>query len=74
MKLSVTEFAMHKQNESPILGKNLTLIKLDDLGSGYFIKIVQYGDGDVNEIQLNFEDIEFVVKAIEMLREGTCKC
>jgi hypothetical protein len=70
MKLTVTEIAVHKENESPIFGDIVTHVKLDDEGGGTFIKIVQHNDTQMNEIRLDFNEIDHVLKAIEMLKEG----
>lgn len=70
MKLTVTEIAVHKENESPIFGDIVTHVKLDDEGGGEFVKVIQYHDTQMNEIRLDFNEIEFILKAIEMLKEG----
>jgi hypothetical protein len=68
MKLTVTEVAVHKQDESPIFGDIVTHVKLDDEGAGMFIRIIQHYDTDMNEIRLDFIEIEHILKAIEMLK------
>ncbi len=68
MKLTVTEIAVHKENESPIFGDIVTHVKLDDEGAGPFIKIVQHNDTKMDEIRLDFNEIEYILKAIEMLK------
>ena len=70
MKLTVTEIAVHKEAESPIFGDLVTHVKLDDEGAGVFIKITQHNDCQMNEIRLDFIEIEYILKAIEMLKEG----
>jgi hypothetical protein len=70
MKLTVTEIAVHKENESPIFGDIVTHVKLDDEGAGPFIKIVQHNDTKMDEIRLDFNEIEYILKAIEMLKAG----
>ena len=70
MKLTVTEIAVHKEDESPIFGDIVTHVKLDDEGAGTFIKIVQHNDAQTNEIRLDFNEIEYILKAIEMLKAG----
>jgi hypothetical protein len=70
MKLTVTEIAVHKEDESPIFGDIVTHIKLDDEGAGTFIKITQSSDTQLNEIRLDFNEIEYIIKAIEMLKAG----
>ena len=70
MKLTVTEIAVHKENESPIFGDHTTHVKLEDEGAGTFIKIIQHNDIKTDEIRLDFNEIEYIMKAIEMLKEG----
>lgn len=70
MKLTVTEIAVHKENESPVIGDLVTYVKLIDDGGGEFIKLVQYTETDVHEIRLDFGEIEYIMKAIEMIKEA----
>ena len=70
MKLTVTEIAVHKETESPIFGELVTHVKLDDEAGGTFIKLVQNNDTGHNEIRLDFNEIEYILKAIEMLKVG----
>lgn len=71
MKLTVTEIAVHKEGESPIFGEIVTHVKLDDEGAGTFIRLIQHNDTQVSEIRLDFNEIEHILKAIEMLKEGS---
>lgn len=71
MKLTITEIAVHKEDESPIFGDIVTHVKLDDEGAGTFIKLIQHNDTQMNEIRLDFNEIEYILKAIEMLKEGS---
>ncbi len=70
MKLTVTEIAVHKEDDSPILGEIVTYVKLDDEGGGTFIKITQHNGNDVDTIRLDFNEVEHIFKAIEMLKAG----
>ena len=70
MKLTITEIAVHKEDESPIFGNIVTHVKLDDEGGGPFVKLIQNTDAGTNEIRLDFNEIEHIMKAIEMLKEG----
>jgi hypothetical protein len=70
MKLTVTEIAVHKETENPIFGELVTHVKLDDEAGGMFIKLVQSTDAGYNEIRLDFNEIEYILKAIEMLKVG----
>lgn len=71
MKLTVTEIAVHKKDESPIFGDIVTHVKLGDEGAGTFIKLVQHDHNRTNVIRLDFNEVEFIIKAIEMLKEGS---
>ena len=70
MKLTITEIAVHKEDESPIFGDIVTHVKLDDEGAGTFIKLIQHNDTQMNEIRLDFNEIKYILKATEMLKEG----
>lgn len=70
MKLTITEIAVHKEDESPIFGDLTTHVKLDDDGGGPYVRIMQSSDTQMNEIRIDFNEIEYIVKAIEMLKEG----
>jgi hypothetical protein len=69
MKLTVTEISVHKEDESPIFGEIVTHVKLDDEGAGTFIRLIQHNDTQVNEIRLDFNEIEYILKAIDILKE-----
>lgn len=68
MKLTMTEITVHKETESPIFGEIVTHVKLDDEGGGPFIKLIQHHDHAVSEIRLDFNEIEYILKAIEMIK------
>lgn len=70
MKLTITEIAVHKEDQSPIFGNFVTHVKLDDEGGGTFIKITQHNDTKMDEIRLDFNEVEYILKAIEMLKAG----
>lgn len=70
MKFTVTGIAVHKEDQNPIFGEILTHVKLDDDGGGLFVKIVQHSDTKTNEIRLDFKEVEYILKAIQMLKEG----
>ena len=70
MKLTVTEVTIHKEDESPVFGELVTRVKLYDEGAGEFIKIIQHNGDVCNEIRLDFGEIEYIIKAIDTLKEG----
>lgn len=70
MKLTVTEIAVHKEGESPIFGDLVTHVKLDDDGGGTFVRILQSSDTQMNEVRFDFNEFQYIMKAIEMLKEG----
>ena len=71
MKLTVTEIAIHKEGDSPIFGDMVTHVKLDDEGGGTFIVITQEYTSQMNEIRIDFSEVEYILKAIEMLKDGS---
>lgn len=70
MKLTVTEITLHKEDESPIFGETVTHVRLDDEGGGTFIKITQHNDTEMGELRIDFNEVEYIFKAIEMLKAG----
>ena len=70
MKLTVTEIAIHKEGDSPIFGDMVTHVKLDDEGGGTFIVITQEYISQMNEIRLDFSEIEYIIKAFDMLKDA----
>jgi hypothetical protein len=70
MKITVTEIAIHKENQSPIFGELTTKVGLGDEGGGVFVKITQNRDDGLQEVRIDFDEVEYIMKAIEMLKEG----
>lgn len=68
MKLTVTEIAVHRKSDNPIFGELVTYVKLGDEAAGSFIRLIQNTDAGTNEIRLDFNEIEHIMKAIEMLK------
>jgi hypothetical protein len=68
IKLTVTEISVHKEDESPIFGDIVTRVRLADEGAGMFIKIIQDNHHDVATIRLDFNEIEYILKAIATLK------
>jgi len=67
MKLTITEISVHPSTESPIFGEQVTRIRLDNEGAGYFVRIVQDGEPFV---WLDFDELEYVIQAVNMLKKG----
>jgi len=44
-------------------------VNLDDEAGGYFVRITQNGEHNKG-IRLDFVEVKYLVKAIEMLKEG----
>jgi hypothetical protein len=65
MKLTITEVAVHREDQSPIFGELTTIVKLMDEGGGPFVTIGQ----DEHIIRLDFNEVEWVGKAIMMLHK-----
>lgn len=67
MKLTVTEISMHPEGQSPVFSELATKIRLADDGGGTFIILSQDTDDGVSSIRLDFNEIESLVNAINML-------
>ena len=71
MKMTITEVAVHPEDESPVFGRMTTKISIDDEGGGVFFKLVQEDDaGKLNEVRFDFKELEAVVEAIKLLEAG----
>lgn len=71
MKLTVTEITMHPADQSPIYSQMATKIGIMDEGAGPFVTITQdTDDGVVATIRLDFEEVNTLVRAISMLKDG----
>ena len=71
MKMTITEVAVHPEDESPVFGRLTTRVRLDDEGGGAFVKLVQEDDaGKLNEVRFDFKELEAVVEAIKLLEVG----
>ena len=71
MKLTITEISVHSEKENPIFGEIATHVKLDDEGGGLYIKLIQYTDTGTQEIKLDFNEIEPIINAINILRNNS---
>jgi len=69
MKITTTQLTIHPQGVNPIYGDMATQVSLDDEAGGYFVRITQNGEHN-NGIRLDFVEVKYLVKAIEMLKEG----
>lgn len=70
MKLTITEISVHPVTVNPIFGERVTRICLADEGGGPFVKIIQDTGMGIQEIRVDFDEVEYIVKAIEKLKEG----
>jgi hypothetical protein len=70
MKLTVTEIAIHKETESPVFGELTTRVRIDDEGGGMFFIISQSTDSGLNEIRMDFKELDYLVAAIRKLERG----
>lgn len=61
---------MHPATDNPIFGERVTRVRLDDEAGGPFVKIIQSTDEGLQEIRVDFDEVEHIVKAIEKLKEG----
>lgn len=70
MKLTVTEISIHPEDQSPIYSELATKIRLEDDGAGKFVSITQDTDRGVATIRLDFEEFEWLLLAVNTLKEG----
>jgi hypothetical protein len=70
MKLTTTEISVHKEDHNPIFGEIVTRVKLRDEGGGFFVNLIQINDHGEQVIRLDFNEIDLIVKAINILKEG----
>ena len=68
MNLSPASFVIYRDEEHPINGESSTHIKLWDEGGGAFLTLTQWLDGEEQNIRLEFDEIELLVKAVKALR------
>jgi hypothetical protein len=70
MKLTVTEISIHPEHENPIFGNEVTKVQLADEGAGYFFTISQSTEAGLNEIRMDFKELDYLVAAIRQLKRG----
>lgn len=74
MKMTTLEISIHPENENPVFGNGSTLIRMDDDGAGSYLVIKQETDDyGSNEIRLDFEEVEKLVEAVNILKKGRVK-
>lgn len=73
MKLTVTEIAIHREDQSPIFGDLTTRVSVDDEGGGIFVRITQDTDDGPVSIRMDFNEVEYLVQAINILKSGGAK-
>ncbi len=69
MKMTITEIAIHPETSNPVFGEMVTKVCLADGGGGMFFKIVQDDGTKVHEVGMDFEDLRFLVAAVNVLKE-----
>jgi hypothetical protein len=69
MKLTITEISVHSDKDSPIFGELTTKVRLDDMGAGIFISIMQDTDEGLSEVKLGFDEFEYLINAVNMLKQ-----
>lgn len=71
MKMTITEVAVHPEDECPVFGRLTTKVRLDDEGAGAFVKLVQEDEvGKINEVRFDFKELEPIIEAIKLLEAG----
>lgn len=68
MNLTPTAFAIYRDGEHPINGERSTHVRLCDEGGGSFITITQWFECEEQNIRLDFDEIELLVKATNELK------
>lgn len=75
--ITATELTVHRRSISPVFGEGIVHVKLDDEGAGTFVTLKQMRDGlsedGYDTIKIDFEEIEHIVKAVKMLKDGSKK-
>ena len=73
MKLTVTEIAIHREDQSPIFGDLTTRVSVDHEGADIFVRITQDTDDGPVSIRMDFNEVEYLVQAINILKSGGAK-
>lgn len=72
-----TELTVHFKDKSPIFGEGVIHVKLDDEGAGPFVTLRQMKesneDDGYNNIKMDFQELEHLVKAVKMLQDHSKK-
>lgn len=70
-KITPIALSVHLDSENAIYGEGATHVRLQDDAGGGFVELEQSYDGcKPGLIKLDFEEIEWIAKAISMLKEG----
>jgi hypothetical protein len=64
MKLTTLTISIHKEDECPINGLQVTKVSADNYGAGFFFTISQ----DEGSIQLDAEELDYVIRAVNILK------
>jgi hypothetical protein len=70
MKLTVTEIAVHREDQSPIFGDLTTHVSVADEGGGIYVRITQDTDDGPVSIRMDFNEVDHWVQAINILKSG----
>lgn len=71
MKLTVTEIAIHREDQSPIFGDLTTRVSVDDEGGGPFVRVTQDTTEDGPQVlRMDFKEVDHLVQAINILKSG----
>jgi hypothetical protein len=68
MNILTREVVLYPADHNPFLSNRATYVSLQDEGGGAFIDITQHDDSRNNTVRFDFEEIEHLLKAVNLLR------
>lgn len=68
MNILTREVVLYPDNHNPFLSDRATYVSIQDEGGGVFISITQHDDSKSNTVRFDFEEIEHLLEAINLLR------
>lgn len=68
-KVTMTQFAIHREDENPIFGDNVTRVSLEDEGGGPFLVLSQVDYNGTNKIRVDFSELDVILKTAKELWE-----
>lgn len=68
-KVTMTQFAIHREDENPVFGDNVTRVALEDEGGGCFLVLSQVDYNGENKIRIDFSELDVILKTAKELWE-----